>query len=193
MRKNLIISITISILFLGLIRFQPIWERKPGGFWNMLFVLAMLILFFWVIVKIIKEIIRIIKLRNNLAFKIFIPIIILSISLIDGMFNPFGIDLESIYGQVTFRACYEGTQNQSTFVLRDNGNFEIHSTGVFFYDEYITGKYSRNGDTIFMHFSSKIPRLFGDTIVIKDKNLFVFKKDTMISNRYYLGYCKGLN
>lgn len=193
MRKNLILSITISILFLGLIRLQPIWERRPGGFWNLLFGLAIVILLLWLIVKIIKEIIRIIKLRNNLTIKIFIPIILLSISLIDGMFNPFRIDIESLYGRVTFRACYEGTQNQSTFVLRDNGNFEIHSTGVFFYDEYITGKYKRNGDTIFMYFGTKIPRLFGDTIIIKDENLFVLKKDTMTSNHYYLGYCKGLN
>jgi hypothetical protein len=193
MRKNLIISLTISILFIGLIRLQPIWERRLGGFWNILFALAMVILFFWLIVKIIKEIIRIIKLRDKLTFKIFIPIMILLIVLFDGMYNPLKIDLESIYGKVTFRACYEGTQSQSTFTLRDNGKFEIHATGVFFSDEYIIGKYSRNGDTIFMHFDSKTPRLFGDTIIIKDENLFVLKNDILIPNHYYLGYCKGLN
>jgi len=193
MRKNLIISIVISILFLGLIRLEPIWERQPGGFWNVLFFLAILVLFFWSIVKIIKEIIRIIKLRNHLTFNIFIPIIVLSISLLDGVFNPFRIDLESIYGQVTFRACYEGTQNQSTFKLRDNGKFDVHSTGVFFSDYYFTGKYSRNGDTIFLSFDNEIPRLLGDTLIIKNEYLYVQKKDTMISSHYYLGYCKGLN
>lgn len=49
-----------------------------------------------------------------------------------GIFNPLSIDLDFIYGKVNLRACYEGTQNQAIFKLRDNGKFDIHSTGVFF-------------------------------------------------------------
>ena len=193
MTKNLKISLIISVLFLGLIRFQPIWERHPGGFWNVLFFLSIVILFFWLITKIIKEIIQLIRQRKNLTFKLFIPLMILTIALFDGMFNPFKINLESIYGQVIFRACYEGTQNQATFYLRDNGGFDIHSTGVFFSDNFYTGKYKRYNDTIILSFDTEVPRLFGDTLLVKDDNLFVIKPDTILPTHFYLGYCKGLN
>ena len=193
MTKTLKISIVLSIVFIGLIRFRPIWERNPGGFWNVLFFLGIAILFFWILAKIVIEIIRIIKVRSELSFKVFIPILVLVIGIADGMYNPFKIDLDSIYGKTVFRACYEGTQNQATFKLKDSGKFEIHSTGAFFSDNFYTGKYSMNGDTILMDYDAEIPRIFGDTLIIKGQNLYRLKSDTLITTHFYLGYCKGLN
>ena len=66
MTKTLKISIIISVLFIGLIRLSPIWERNPGGFWNVLFYLGIAVLFFWILTKIAIEIIRIIKIRKEL-------------------------------------------------------------------------------------------------------------------------------
>ena len=103
------------------------------------------------------------------------------------------IDLEKGYDKVTFRACYEGTQNQATFKLRESGKFDIHWTGVFFYDEFFTGEYIKNGDTILMDFNTEIPRMLGDTLIVKDDFIYRLEKDTLISTHFYLGYCKGLN
>ena len=193
MPRNLIKPLILSILFLGLTILEPIWTRKPGGFWNVLFYLTLIVLFFWLIAKIIKEIFVLIKQRNDLKFRLFVPIIIMTASFYLTLFNPFGINLESMNGNVVFRACYEGTQNQSTFHLMDNGEFEIHSTGVFFSDYYFTGKYSRNGDTIFLKFDNEKPRLISDTIVVKKDYLYAFRYDTLIPTHYYVGFCKGLN
>jgi len=193
MTRNLKISLIISILFVGLIRFRPIWERNPGGFWNMLFFLGIAVLFFWLIVKIIIEITRLIKQRKGLTFKTFIPISIMIILLLDGMFNPLKINLDKIYGQVDFRACYEGTQNQATFKLRESGKFDIHWTGAFFYDEFFTGEYIKNGDTILLDFKTEIPRNLSDTLVIDGDYIYRLKLNTLISTHFYLGYCKGLN
>lgn len=193
MTRNLKISLIISILFIGLIRFRPIWERNPGGDWNILFFLGIVILFFWLIVKIIIEIIRLIKQRNSLNSKLFLPILILTILLLDGMFNPLKIDLDKVYGQVDFCACYEGTQNQATLKLRESGEFDIHWTGVFFYDKFFTGDYVKNGDTILLDFKTEIPRNFSDTLVINGEYIFSLKSDTLISTHFYLGHCKRLN
>jgi hypothetical protein len=193
MTKTLKISIILSILFIGLIRFIPLWERTPGGFWNLLFYLGIATLFFWILTKIIIEIIRIIKKRKELSISTFLPLIILTIAFLDGTFNPLKIDLEKIYGKTVFRAFYEGTQNQATFKLRESGKFDIHWTGVFFYDEFFTGNYKMIGDTILMDFNTEIPRILGDTLIIKDENLYRLKSDTLISTYFYLGYCKGLN
>lgn len=193
MKRNLKISLIISILFVGLIRFRPVWERNPGGLWNVLFFLAIAILFFWLITKIIIEITRLIKQRENLTFNLYIPILIMTLFLLDGMYNPLKVNLDKLYGQVVFRACYEGTQNQATFKLRESGKFDIHWTGVFFSDNFYTGDYIKNGDTLLLNFNTEIPRNFDDTLIIKGEYLYRQKADSLISTHFYLGYCKGLN
>jgi ABC-type multidrug transport system permease subunit len=193
MSKNLKISVVLSILFITTIRSNPIWERYPGGFWNLLFYLIIAGLFFWLIIRIIKDATRIIKHREILNFSNFIPIMVMILSLLDGIFNPFQIDLDSIYGQVHFRACYEGTQNQATFKFRENGKFDIHWTGFFFMDGFFTGEYKRTGGNIFLSFDAVTPGLLGDTLVIRDEYLYKVEQDTIIPTYFYLGYCKGLN
>jgi hypothetical protein len=198
MTRNLKISLIISILFIGLIRLKPFWERNPGGFWNFLFYLAIAILFFWLIIKIIKEIFRLIKQRKNLTFRLFIPILIMTLLFLDGIFNPLKIDLNRLYGNVIFRACFEGTQNQATFKLLDNDRFEIHWTGVFFYDEYFVGTYEKNGDTLYLDYRWKKPIRFGEKILMNnEKEILQTIRSENDSLRnvvpFYYGYCKGLN
>ncbi|WP_291856367.1 hypothetical protein [Marinilabilia sp.] len=193
MTRNLKTSLIISLLFVGLIRFRPIWERNPGGFWNVLFFLGIAVLFFWLIVKIIIEFVRLIKQRKNLTIKLFVPFFIMAVFLLDGMFNPLRINLEKIYGRVVFRACYEGTQNQATFKLRESGKFDIHWTGVFFSDEFFTGEYTKNQDTLLLDFKTEVPRNLSDTLVINGDYIYRLKADTLISTHFYLGDCKGLN
>jgi hypothetical protein len=193
MTRNLKISLIISILFVGLIRFRPIWERNPGGLWNVLFFLTIAVLFFWLITKIIIEITRLIKQRENLTFKLFIPILIMTVLLLDGIYNPLKVNLDKLYGQVVFRACYEGTQNQATFKLRESGKFDIHWTGVFFSDNFYTGDYIKNGDTLLLNFITEIPRNLDDTLIIKGEYLYRQKADSLFSTHFYLGHCKGLN
>lgn len=198
MTRNLKISLIISILFVGLIRFIPIWERNPGGFWNLLFYLAIVVLFFWLIVKIIKETVRLIKQRKTMTFRLFIPIMIMTLMLLDGMFNPLKIDLNKIYGNVVFRACYEGTQNQATFKLLEKNKFEIHWTGVFFYDEYFVGTYEKRGDTLYLDYRGKKPVRFGERVLMNnDKEILetLRRDDDSLRNvvPFYYGFCKGLN
>lgn len=193
MPRNLIKPLILSILFLGLTILEPILVRYLSGLWNILFYLTLTVLFFWLIGKIIKEFFFLIKQRHELKLKLFTPLIIMLLSFCLTLFYPFGINFESGHGNIVFRACYEGTQNQSSFKLMDNSKFEIHSTGVFFSDNYYTGKYSKNGDTIFLRFDNEKPKLLSDTILVRNNYLYAVKKDTLVPTHYYLGFCKGLN
>ena len=141
----------------------------------MLFFLGTVVLFFWLVIKIIIELVRLIKRRKGLR-----------------MYNPFKIDLDKVYGPVVFRACYEGTQNQATFKLRDSGKFDIHWTSIFS-STFFTGQYVLKGDTIFMDFDTRVPRMLDDTLIIKDEYLYRSNVDTLTSTFFYLGDCKGLN
>jgi len=75
----------------------------------MLFFLAIAALFFWILTKVIIEIIRIIRKRKERSIKVLISITVLSIGIADGMYNLFKIDLDSVYRKIVFRAGYEGT------------------------------------------------------------------------------------
>jgi hypothetical protein len=139
------------------------------------------------------EILRLIRNRKDFMAKSLIPIAIMTLVILDGFYNPLKIDLDRIYGKVVFRACYEGTQNQATFKLRDSGKFDIHWTGVFFADNFYTGNYRQSRDTIFMNFNTEIPRLLDDTLITKNGYLWRLQSDTLVSTFFYLGNCKGLN
>jgi hypothetical protein len=196
--KSLKISIILSIAFVGIIRLRPIWERNPGGFWNVLFFLTIATLFVWISIKIVIEIVRIIKNQKTLKLNSFVPVGILLIGLLDGMYNPLRINLESVYGNVTFRACFEGTQNQATFKLREPDKFEIHWTGVFFHDEFFEGTYSKSGDTLLLDYVGKRPNRFGDKILMTNENealQTIRNEDDSLEYvvPFYYGYCKGLN
>lgn len=186
MNKQIKISLIISIIAIVLFRLLPILERNPGGFWVVLINLSTFILIVWMVIKVFREIFRLIKSRKTISRKDFIPILILIIAFLDIEFNFFNIDFESRYGKVETAAYYSGTQNQAVLKLRDNRNFDIHWTGAFFSDNFYIGKYERKGDTLMMDFESEIPRRFGKTLLIKDYEIYAIENDSLIPTYFYL-------
>ena len=193
MSKNFKISLVLSVLFIGLVRFRPLWERYPGGLWNLFFFLGIAVLFVVLSIKLIREIAQIFKKRSHLTFHLVTPSIVIGILLFDGLFNPLKLDLDKMYGRVDFQACYEGTQNQAVFKFREGGSFDIHWTGVFFYDQFFTGQYIKKGDTLLLDFDTKPPGKLSDTILVAQGTILSLKSDTLIPTNFYLGHCKGLN
>lgn len=199
MTKKLVSIVIVSVVLLLLIYTDPIWTRHPGGLWIPLIFLSIVAGFFWIIIKLIKEVIRLIKNRKIFVWNDLLPTIVICGFLFFNFFNPLPFNVEeTIYGKVIFRACYEGTQNQATFKLREGNNFELHWTGVFFYDKYFAGKYKQVGDTLFLDYHTDQPGRFGDQIYMdKASQLLTTIRtgDDSLHNAvsFYYGYCKGLN
>ncbi len=128
-----------------------------------------------------------------------LPTIIALTTLIYTFFSPWQFDSENLESKVEFRACYEGTQNQSYIKFREDKSFEINSTGVFFANSWYTGQWAKSGDTIFMKLDDGNPGFISDTIVILNDYLIPIDKIELADSTkdyrrfYYLGYCKGLN
>jgi hypothetical protein len=154
--------------------------------------------FIAMLVYLIKGLIGIIRNRNNLILLFCMPTIITVITFLF-ISSPWYFDSEDLESKIEFRACYEGTQNQSYIKFREDKSFEIHSTGVFFANSWYTGHWNKSGDTLFMEFDEKNPGFIGDTLVIRNEYLIELKKLTLTDStkdyrkNYYLGYCKGLN
>jgi hypothetical protein len=197
--KKLVSIGLVSVILLILIYTDAIWARYPGGLWIPLIGLLIVAGFLWLLIKIIREIIALIKNRDNFKTSHLVPVIIILGVFCFTFFNPLSFVIEDkIYGKVIFRACFEGTQNQATFKLREGDRFEIHWTGVFFADNYYTGTYNQVGDTLFLDYKSDRPRRFGDKILMDDKNelLTTIRHDNDSLDyvvKFYYGYCKGLN
>ena len=101
---------------------------------------------------------------------------------------------------ITFRACYEGTQNQAVFFLfGKDQTFLIHWTGVFFYDETFSGYYTQTGDTLYLKYKdNKVPKGLTEKLFMNHQEKVLVpmheKMDTNNFTRYfYYGSCKGLN
>jgi hypothetical protein len=197
--KKLVSIGLVSVTLVILIYTDPIWTRSPGGLWIPLIGLSIVAGFFWLVIKLVREIIGLIKNRKTFKKNHLFPAILIVAVLCLTFFNTFSFDIEdNIYGKVVFRACYEGTQNQATFKLREGNRFELHWTGVFFADYYYTGTYKQVGDTLFLDYNSDKPSRFGDTILMDNKSelLTTIRQQNDSLNyvvKFYYGYCKGLN
>ncbi|MBC34644.1 MAG: hypothetical protein CL663_01175 [Bacteroidetes bacterium] len=100
--------------------------------------------------------------------------------------------------KVVFRACYEGTQNQATFKLFENNEFELHWSGAFFYRELFTGTYKEKSDTLFLNYETAKAIRFGEKILMDSVNeqLITIRHDgdSLVNVvAFYYGFCKGLN
>lgn len=194
--KNFRIAISLIMSFFILTFFYPVWERTPGGFWLILFNLGIFITFIWILARIVKELILLIRLKKYDSINNYLPLLVLIFGSGLLITVPFNIE-KKLYGDVVFHACYEGTQNQATFKLRENNRFEIHYTGVFFYDSFVTGKYQLHNDTLNLDYDKETGTRFGDKVYMDSisEYLVPIRNDTLsISrNNFYFGYCKGLN
>jgi len=200
MKRKFISVGLVSVLLLGLWFFSSVWDRYPGGFWIIFFGLTITFLLAWLTIKLIREIIWLVKNRTLLRTIHFGPTIIIILTLSSVWFDRISDTIEDrLFGSVVFRACYEGTQSQSTFKLRENNRFEIHSSGVFFYDRYFMGVYKLNADTLILTYDGEVYNRVGDKVYMnhEDKRLIPTKdksdSTSILLKYYYYGYCKGLN
>lgn len=199
LRKKLVSIWIISLMLLIVIYTEPLWSRYPGGCWIPIIFLLTLIGFIWLVVRLIKEVNLIIKTLNSFKWNQLLPAICITCVLGFALLNTFSFNLdELVYGKVIFRACYEGTQNQATFKLRYGNKFEIHATGIFFYDKYFTGRYTQRGDTLDLYYDGDVHGAVGERVFMNNQIsvIEVIERNTDTTRRplrFYYGYCQGLN
>lgn len=95
---------------------------------------------------------------------------------------------------ISLRACYEGTQNQAMFSLRENGSFDIHWTSTFG-GQLFEGTYTSFSDTIILIYETEQPQRVGDTLILLGNSIMTINKAE--TNHQYVtftqGNCPGLN
>jgi hypothetical protein len=199
--KKLVSIGLVSVILLILIYTHPIWTRYPGGRWIILIGLSIVAGFFWLIIKLIREIIGLLKSRKTFKVNHLVPTILIAGMLCFTFFIKLSFDIEDkIYGKVIFRACHEGTLNSATFELREGNRFEIHWTGVLFADNFFVGTYKKIGDTLLLDYHSDRPIRFGDRIWMDNQKelLTIIRQENdslenIVPFYFYYGYCKGLH
>ena len=194
-----IIVTAVCIVYLVVTAFYHQIEKYLTGTVFIILTLLIPTTFIAMFVYAISGLIGIVRHRQNLNLIYCLPTIIAVTTLIYTFFSPWQFDSENWESKVEFRACYEGTQNQSYIKFREDKTFEINSTGVFFTNFWYTGQWTKSGDTLFMKFDNEKPGLLSDTVVIHNDHLIPMDKLTLADStkdyrrHYYLGYCKGLN
>lgn len=195
-RRTLIVT-TVCVVYLLLTIFYHHIDKNLTGAVFITLTLLIPTAFIMMVVYAIKGLAQIYRNRQNLSFTFCLPTIIALTTLTYTIFSPWRLDSESLESKVMLRACFEGTQNQAYFKLRQDKSFELNWTGVFGYDEWFIGTYTQKADTFYLHYDTKKPYRFGDTIVNDGESLITINKVMVDSDQYfvpfYLGYCKGLN
>ena len=148
-------SLLLAILVLALIVLKPIWTRLCPSSINLILLLVTLGLILMLLVLLCATVYKLFSNGDFVNFKSYVPILIIAITGIQIWCKPLEINVDSLYGKVSYEACRKGTQSRSTFKLRNNNRFEIHHTGVFFHEEYDTGKYEIRNDTLELLFNDR--------------------------------------
>lgn len=199
-KKQIITAIIICSICLLLGFFYYHIDRYTSGpVYVLLLVLLFPILPISIFAYLLKEAVCIVRDRRKRIMRSYIPFAICAITLIYLFFSPYRFSSEVLdnKGEIVLKACYEGTQNQSTLVFREDNTFELHATGAFFSNSWFNGTYKQSADTLFLNYSTEKPKRLGDTLLIKDEQLFTIRNQQVDTTRYflpfYLGKCKGLN
>ncbi|TPG37512.1 hypothetical protein [Flavobacterium pectinovorum] len=196
-KRPIIWTTMICCVYLLLIIFYHHINKNLSGVLYIFLTLLIAITFITIIVYVIKGIIELVRNRQNLNFKSCFPIIICSITLLYTFLSPYRLDSENLESKVEFRACYEGTQNQAYILFRKDKTFEINWTGVFGYNEWWTGKWTKKGDILSLKYDNEKNEQLGDTILIANDFLNPiaksFDKVKYPRPMFYLGYCRHEN
>lgn len=192
MAKRIKTSLILFLLLFALLLFEPVLVRHIRPLWNLMIYLAIFVITVWVFIKIIVELVRILKNIKFFRLIDYVPFIILVCTLTGALLLPFDSLFKFYQSPIVFRACREGTQNQQTFYLKANSEFEIRSTSII-YINYFMGKYRRKQDTIFLKYSGERFKILSDTLIVRNNLIYNAHKDTLEPTYFYLGYCKGLN
>jgi hypothetical protein len=192
-RKWMIIEIVTISTYILTTSFYYHLDKYTTGLPFVILTLLIPVTLISIIVFLLKAGFQIIRNRQKSSYQLFLLAVIPFITLIYVFICP-NFNSESLESKTILRACYEGTQNQSTLIFKENKTFELHSTGVFFSSKWFYGTFEQKADTFFLHYKTEKPRRVGTILVIVDENLITIDKDTsQIYLPFYLGYCKGLN
>ena len=184
LQKSVIVACILSAIALSIAVFSQPIDMFFKDINYLLSALLVLIFFIVFIVCFIRNIVFIIKNRKNLSPRIYLPSVIYSAAILLCFFLPSSESFESapvIFGY------FKGTQNQAFVKFRSNKTFELNWSGVFGYNEWFTGNYNKNGDTLFLTYDGAKPIRFGQKILYKDSMLSTLDVPRD-SNQYFVPF-----
>lgn len=191
---QLIFSITISLLVLILLSCGYYWQQI-SGLAQPIAIFIILGLSLIIVIKLIISLNTVYKLRSVIGLKFLMPSIIYTLTLFLVFSTPKWLFVDYYLSKTIYHACYEGTMNDATIRFRESGEFEFRDVGFFATTTFIKGKWTKNGDTIFINSKSIIPKFVGNKLLLSESSFINISTDTIGKHRsvFYRGYCKGLN
>src|SRR6056297_1156462 len=191
------VSLILAAFFYLMVVLYPVWSRILPGVGNT----GMLLLGFGLVLTLVGlllfSFIILFFNKNYKKVESYLPILLIPLTFYISFFAPLKVDLDKLYGEVTYHACYEGTMNQATLKLRGKNKFEIRWTGAFFSDDFFNGTYKQNNDTLYFDFENgERPRDFGNKAILNvGEGITWYNNENELIDRpfFYEGKCKGLN
>jgi hypothetical protein len=188
--------VAICVAYLLLTTFHYHIDKHTKGAVYLLLTVAIPILFLAIIWHFCQVLVSLVKTRQEKT-PLYLPSTIACAAVLGyTFFSPYQASSEQLESEVVLRACYEGTQNQATIKFRQDKTFELNWTGVFFSNNWYTGTYTQQGDTLTLNYQREKPLRFGHLIIKKGRDLITIRtpQDSLQNVvPFYLGFCKHLN
>lgn len=161
-QQRVIIAVFMTVSFLLLFTYYHYIDKHINGLPFVILTILIPILFIAIVVNLLRGIVSIIRNRRSLTFLYCLPSMIYLLAPFIPLPTP-----EQLESKIVLRGCYEGTQNQSYVLFKQDHSFEVHATGVFFYTEWFTGSWKGNKDTILLTYDhNKSNSMLGNKVLI---------------------------
>ena len=174
-------------------RLFPIWVRIFPGYISSLlqfiFTLLIIILVFYLMLLII---LMVTNYKNGIkSYSIYFAIIFLLLG--DLYYNPFHININKLYDQTVYKACYSGVMTNAMIKLKPNNTFELWWRDLGVFNSYSAGTYRKLNDTIYLEYNIKgTNSQLGDKLIKSDRNsIYWLKSDNpQVKREFFENECE---
>ena len=194
--RNKLVLISCCLYFI-LVTFYYHIDKHLTGVIFIVLTLLIPVMFAAIVIHTADSLIKLIRKKQKFSLASCSVLTVCLFIIAYTLFSPYRLNSENLESRVELRACYEGTQNQSTLKLRADKSFELNCTGMFFADDWYLGHWTRKGNIILLKYKNDECKLLGNMLLIEDSYLRqigpALHKLKGASPLFYLGDCKHAN
>lgn len=198
LRKDIIAAAIITFFYLLLLIFKyHLSKFLPGMPFKIFTIGTQLILCIFIIAQVYKLFTKKKKSRRSSVLRPvhFLPIFICLFGLLY-TFSPVKIDSEKLESNVILRGCYDGSTERALIKFRKNNKFEIKWSNYEENEDWYTGTYHQNRDSLFLSYDEKSPEKIGGTLLNTGLSLISVNNPKQLNKFniiFTIGYCKDAN
>lgn len=169
-RRALLISVPYFVIIFFLDDLDKLMYSIHSRLGNPLLVVYMFVATVIIFTLLIHTVVDLRENYKSSGYMAIVPIMIYLIALANSFWSPLRISSDIFHSKIEYRAFRREKYGHDKMRLRENGNMDICYPGPFGMSDWEYGKWSKRGDTFYLHYDRGIDTIDAkpDTLILSD-------------------------